>query len=90
MCGGVTPSRQSERPWLSCRDNPAIAALRLVELGPYAAIAARCDTPILPVRPRWPRDKAKVEAAVLLTERWLLCLSAIAAYGLAEQCLARP
>jgi transposase len=27
---------------------------------------------ILPTRPRKPRDKAKVEAGVLIVERWLL------------------
>ena len=38
----------------------------------YAEMAAHCDTAILPARPRRPRDKAKVEAAVLIVERWLL------------------
>jgi transposase len=27
---------------------------------------------VLPTRPRRPRDKAKVEAAVLVVERWIL------------------
>jgi transposase len=35
-------------------------------------MAAHYDTAILPARPRRPRDKAKVEAAVLIIERWLL------------------
>jgi transposase len=35
-------------------------------------MAAHYDTAILPARPRRPRDKAKVEAAVLIVERWLL------------------
>jgi transposase len=35
-------------------------------------MAAYYDTAILPARPRRPRDKAKVEAAVLIVERWLL------------------
>ena len=30
------------------------------------------DTAILPARPRRPRDKAKVEAGVLIVERWML------------------
>src|SRR3954465_501958 len=30
------------------------------------------DTAVLPARPRAPRDKAKVETAVLIIERWLL------------------
>src|SRR6202046_1997359 len=39
---------------------------------PYAEMAAHYDTAILPARPRKPRDKAKVEQAVLIVERWLL------------------
>ena len=35
-------------------------------------MAAHYDTAILPARPHRPRDKAKVEAAVLIIERWLL------------------
>jgi len=35
-------------------------------------MAAHYDTAILPARPRRPRDKAKVEVAVLIIERWLL------------------
>jgi transposase len=35
-------------------------------------MAAHYDTAILPARPRRPRDKAKVEAAVPIVERWLL------------------
>ena len=35
-------------------------------------MAAHYDTAILPARPRKPRDKAKVEAGVLIVERWLL------------------
>jgi hypothetical protein len=31
-------------------------------------MAAHCDTAILPARPRRPRDKAKVEVAVLIFE----------------------
>ena len=38
----------------------------------YAEMAAHYDTAILPARPRRPRDKAKVEVAVLIIERWLL------------------
>ena len=38
----------------------------------YAEMAAHYDTAILPARPRKPRDKAKVEAAVLIMERWIL------------------
>jgi transposase len=38
----------------------------------YADMAAYYGTALLPARPRKPRDKAKVEAAVLIVERWLL------------------
>jgi hypothetical protein len=35
-------------------------------------MAAHYGTAVLPTRPRRPRDKAKVEAAVLVVERWIL------------------
>jgi transposase len=35
-------------------------------------MAAHYGTAILAARPRKPRDKAKVEQAVLIVERWLL------------------
>ena len=38
----------------------------------YADMAAHYDTAVVPARPRKPRDKAKVEGAVLLVERWIL------------------
>jgi transposase len=38
----------------------------------YADMAAHYDTAVVPARPRRPRDKSKVEAAVLLTERWIV------------------
>lgn len=38
----------------------------------YAETAAHYGTAILPARPRRPRDKAKVEQAVLIVERWVL------------------
>jgi transposase len=38
----------------------------------YADLAAHYGTAILPARPRKPRDKAKVEAAVQVVERWVL------------------
>src|ERR1700751_2774454 len=38
----------------------------------YADMAAHYGTAILPARPRRPRDKAKVEQAVLMVQRWLL------------------
>ncbi len=38
----------------------------------YADMAVHYDTAIVPARPRKPKDKAKVEGAVLLVERWIL------------------
>jgi len=38
----------------------------------YADWARHYDTVVLPARPAKPRDKAKVEAAVLVAERWIL------------------
>lgn len=38
----------------------------------YTEMATHYATAILPTRPRKPRDKAKVERAVLIVERWLL------------------
>lgn len=38
----------------------------------FAALAEHYDTTILPTRPAKPRDKGKVEGAVLIVERWIL------------------
>src|SRR5947208_2236517 len=38
----------------------------------YQDLAAHYGTTIMPARPRKPRDKAKVEAAVLIVQRWIL------------------
>jgi transposase len=38
----------------------------------YADLAAHYGTAVLPARPYKPRDKAKVEAAVLLATRWII------------------
>jgi len=38
----------------------------------YQEFAAHYGVAVIPARPRRPRDKGKVEAAVLLTERWVL------------------
>jgi transposase len=38
----------------------------------YAAMATHYDTAVLPARPLKPRDKAKVEVAVLLATRWII------------------
>lgn len=38
----------------------------------YGDMASHYDTAIVPARPRKPKDKAKVEGAVLIAERWIL------------------
>src|SRR3954453_16751592 len=38
----------------------------------FAEMAVPYDTPIVPARPRKPRDKAKVEVAVQVTTRWII------------------
>jgi len=41
----------------------------------YAEMAQHYTTAVVPARPRKPRDKAKVEGAVLIAQRWILaCL----------------
>ena len=64
-------------PGLVVPDNPKTAVIKACFYEPavnrsYTEMAAHYDTAILPARPRKPRDKAKVEAAVLIIERWLL------------------
>ena len=58
-------------------DNPKVAVIKACFYDPqvnrtYADLAAHYGTALLPARPRRPRDKAKVEAAVGIVERWLL------------------
>lgn len=51
----------------------------------YEEMAAHYGTVVLAARPRKPRDKAKVEAAVLLVQRWILArLRKRTFYSLAE------
>ena len=38
----------------------------------FTDMATHYDTTVLPTRPRKPRDKGKVEGAVLIVERWIL------------------
>jgi transposase len=64
-------------PNLLVPDNTKVAVIKACLYEPlvnrtYAEMAAYYDTAVLPARPRRPRDKAKVEAAVLIVERWLL------------------
>jgi transposase len=64
-------------PRLIVPDNAKTAVIKACLYDPavnrtYVEMAAHYDTAILPTRPRRPRDKAKVEAAVLIMERWIL------------------
>ncbi len=64
-------------PALLVPDNTKVAVIKACLYDPqinrtYAEMAAHYGTAILPARPRKPRDKAKVEQAVLVVERWLL------------------
>ncbi|MCP1838608.1 hypothetical protein J2R78_001575 [Bradyrhizobium sp. USDA 4538] len=71
-------------------DNTKVAVIKASLYDPqinrtYAEMAAHYGTAVLPARPRKPRDKAKVEQAVLIIERWLLGrLRHRVFYGLAE------
>jgi transposase len=58
-------------------DNPRVGVDRANWYEPglnrtYLDLATHYSTSILPVRVRRPRDKAKVEVAVLVVERWIL------------------
>jgi transposase len=64
-------------PALLVPDNAKVAIIKACHFDPqvnrsYAGMATHYDSAILPTRPRRPRDKAKVEAAVRIVERWLL------------------
>ncbi|MGH6716336.1 MAG: IS21 family transposase [Bradyrhizobium sp.] len=63
-------------PRLLVPDNTKVAVIKPSRYEPqinrtYAEMAAYYDMAVLPARPRKPRDKAKVEVAVLIVERWL-------------------
>ena len=64
-------------PHLLVPDNTKTAVIKACLYDPqvnrtYAEMAAHYGAAILPARPRRPRDKAKVEQALLIVERWLL------------------
>ena len=79
---GSAPTRAPSRRSAACRvcivpDNAKVAVIKACLYEPqvnrtYAEMAAHYGTAMLPTRPRRPRDKAKVEACVLIVERWLL------------------
>ena len=75
------PTRAPLQPSAECRvsvpDNAKVAVIKACLYEPqvnrtYAEMAAHYGTAVLPTRPYRPRDKAKVEAAVLIIERWIL------------------
>ncbi len=64
-------------PELIVPDNTKTAIIKSCLYDPqvnrtYAEMAAHFGAAILPARPMRPRDKAKVEQAVLIVERWML------------------
>lgn len=66
-------------PEILVPDNPKSAVTRPCRYEPdlnptYQEMAAHYGTVVIPARPRKPKDKAKVEAGVLLVERWILAV----------------
>ena len=61
----VVPDNLKAAVIKACFYDPAITRT-------YGDMAAHYDTAIVPARPCKPKDKAKVEGAVLLAERWIL------------------
>jgi len=64
-------------PKLVIPDNPKVAVIKACFYEPmvnrtYEDVLKHYDTTALPARPRKPRDKSKVEAAVRIMERYLL------------------
>jgi len=61
----IVPDQLKSGVTRSCRYEPGVQRT-------YAEMACHYGTTILPARPRSPRDKAKVEAGVLVAQRWIL------------------
>ena len=61
----MVPDQLKSGVTVSCRYEPGIQRS-------YAEMAAHYGTVVLPARPAHPRDKAKVEAAVRIAQRWIL------------------
>jgi len=64
-------------PAITVPDNPKTGVLRACwydpDLNPtYREMARHYNTAVIPARPRKPRDKPKVENAVLVAQRWIL------------------
>jgi len=65
VLGAVVPDQLKSGVTTPCRYEPGIQRT-------YQEMACHYGTTILPARPKSPRDKAKVEAGVLLVQRWVL------------------
>jgi transposase len=63
--GAIVPDQLKSGVSRSCRYEPGIQRT-------YEDLAAHYGTVVLPARPGKSRDKAKVEAGVLVAERWIL------------------
>ncbi len=61
----VVPDQLRSGVSVPCRYEPGIQRT-------YEEMAAHYNTTVLPARPAHPRDKAKVEVAVQIAERWIL------------------
>lgn len=65
VTGAIVPDQLKSGVTRACRYEPGIQRT-------YEEMACHYGTTILPARPKSPRDKAKVEAGVLLAQRWIL------------------
>jgi len=63
----VVPDNLKSGVTKACRYEPSVNRT-------YEEMAAHYSVAVLPARPLKPRDKAKVEAGVLLAERWILAV----------------
>ena len=63
----VVPDNLKSGVTKACRYEPGINVT-------YEEMAQHYGVAVIPARPRKPRDKAKVEAGVLLAERWILAV----------------
>jgi transposase len=61
----IVPDQLKSGVTQPCRYEPGIQRT-------YEEMAAHYSTAIMPARPKSPRDKAKVEAGVLIAQRWIL------------------
>jgi len=61
----VVPDNLKSGVTKACRYEPSVNRT-------YEEMASHCGVAVVPTRPRKPRDKAKVEAGVLVVERWIL------------------